>query len=196
MRDVVTWRSYVTHHARVVSSDVNGIAAQAIAVSHALNTPAVRSQIGFNAASATEVSSSVRRLVGSGTELWTAREPDTVALIDPLTGLAVRLVHVNVDGSLALVPDDDVLSRHTLVEKVPVPQLQAPPVIAPSTSDSIVGPTPAIAASSSSTLNKRPLGRMFKAWVRALPADTAIAFNANIKSGKRAQRYAAHRTAG
>jgi hypothetical protein len=68
VRDVVTWRSYVTHHARVVSSDVNGIAAQAVAVSHALNTPAVRSRIGFNAASATEVSSSVRRLVGSGTE--------------------------------------------------------------------------------------------------------------------------------
>ena len=40
----------------------------------------------------------------AGTELWAAREPGMVALLDPITGLAVRLVHVQFDGSLALVP--------------------------------------------------------------------------------------------
>jgi hypothetical protein len=99
VRDVSTWRSFVTYHAKPVSSSVNGIAAQAIAVSHALNTPAVRGQVGFNG----EVTQSVQRLVGhSG--LWSDAEPNAVALLDPITGLAVRLVHVNVDGTLALLP--------------------------------------------------------------------------------------------
>ena len=68
VRDVDSWRSFVTFHAKPVSSSVNGIAAQAIAVSHALNSPALRDDIGFNAASSTAVSSSVRRLVSAGTE--------------------------------------------------------------------------------------------------------------------------------
>jgi hypothetical protein len=65
VRDVATWRSFITYHAKVVSSSVNGIAAQAIAVSHALNTSALRSKIGMNAASAQDVSYCVRRLVAT-----------------------------------------------------------------------------------------------------------------------------------
>jgi hypothetical protein len=38
VRDIGTWRTYVTYHAKPVSSSVNGIAAQAISISHALNS--------------------------------------------------------------------------------------------------------------------------------------------------------------
>ena len=66
-------------------------------MSQVLNTPAVRGHVGFNGASAGEVTQSVQRLLGhSG--LWSNAEPNAVALLDPITGLAVRLVHVNVDG--------------------------------------------------------------------------------------------------
>jgi len=87
-----------------ISSSVNGIATQAIAVSHALNSPALRGPSGLGAASAPAVTDSVRRLVGHG-GLWSTCAPSVVAILDPLTGLAVRLAPVNVDGTIALMPD-------------------------------------------------------------------------------------------
>jgi hypothetical protein len=37
---------------------------------------------------------------------WASHAPNTVALLDTITSLAARLVHVNCDEYLALVPDD------------------------------------------------------------------------------------------
>jgi hypothetical protein len=47
VRDLTTWKSFSTHHVKPISSSVNGIAAQAIAVSHALNSPAMRGPSGL-----------------------------------------------------------------------------------------------------------------------------------------------------
>jgi hypothetical protein len=192
VRDIGTWRTYVTYHAKPVSSSVNGIAAQAISVSHALNSAALRGNIGFNGASADAVSSSVRELVGKGgTAMWAAHAPNTVALLDPITGLAARLVHVNCDGSLALVPDDAPAldAPGAAIASVPpplpavVPSAVARPVIVPDA-------TLEVPARSSA----QPFGRLFKAWVRALPPHTPLKFGANPKTGKSAHRFSLYHT--
>ena len=61
MRDVSSWRLFVTFHAKSASSCVYGIAAQAIAVKHALNTSAERGHIGLHDASAGFVTQSAPR---------------------------------------------------------------------------------------------------------------------------------------
>jgi hypothetical protein len=105
VRDVKSWRLYVSHNVRVVSCSTNGVAAQAVAVSHALNSEALRGDIGLVSASARDVASSVHALASSGL-LWAEPPVNAVALLDPITGLAVRLSYVNIDGSIALMPDD------------------------------------------------------------------------------------------
>ena len=93
----------------MVSCSTNGVAAQAVAVSHALNSEALHGDIGLVSASARDVADSVHALATNGL-LWTEpmTEPpvNTVALLDPLTVLAVLLSYVNIDGSIALMPDD------------------------------------------------------------------------------------------
>ena len=176
-----------------VSSSVNGIAAQAIAVSHALNTPAVHGQVGFNGASAGEVTQSVQRLVGhSG--LWSDAEPNAVALLDPITGLAVRLVHVNVDGTLALLPAHvDSPAVASSADALPAALGVVPAPASPQAATAAA--IPGKGATSPTKSLAQPLGRLFKAWVRALPATTIIAFGPNSKRGKCAQRYALYRSA-
>ena len=203
VRDVASWRTYVTYHAKTVSSSVNGVAAQAIAVSHALNTAALRNGLGFNGASAAQVSDSVRALFGTnGTGLWAEHAPNTVALLDPITGLAVRLVHVHCDGFIALMPED--------ASDVVVPGEHAPST-SPAPLETVLGAAPALpnvsavpgdppqeSAPASAVVPRtrvqgiqQPLGRLFKAWVRALPGDTSLSFGANSKTGKIAARLAA-----
>ena len=100
VRDVSSWRSVVAYHVRPVHHEVDGIAAQAVAVSHALATGSMREGSGMLSASAQEVASSVRQLQ-SERSLW-APPPGPIAILDPVTGLAVRLAHVRLDGTLAL----------------------------------------------------------------------------------------------
>jgi hypothetical protein len=42
---------------------------------------------------------------------------------------------------------------------------------------------------------QQPLGRLFKAWVRALPGDTSLSFRANSKTSKSAARFSLYRGA-
>jgi len=66
VRDLTTWRSFSTYHVKPISSSVYGITAQAIAVSQALNSSALRGPSGLGSASASAVTDSVRKLVGRG----------------------------------------------------------------------------------------------------------------------------------
>jgi len=120
---------YVTYHVIPVSSTVNGIAAQAIYISHTLNTwTTLRGGIGFNGASADAVSSSVHALVGKdGTVVWARYPPNTVALLDPITGLAARLVHVR--RFPFTCPDE--ASYNAAPSAVGAPMLFSPPVSLP-----------------------------------------------------------------
>ena len=136
---------------------------------------------GFNGASASEVTQSMQRLVGHSGQ-WSDAEPNAVALLDPITGLAVRLVHVNVDGTLALLPAHfDSPAAAPSAGALPaalgvVPalsSLRAAPAAAKPGKDA-ASPTKSLA---------QPLGRLFKAWVGALPATTIIAFGPNSKRG-------------
>ena len=87
VRDVRTWRSFVSYHVRPVRHEVDGIAAQAVAVSQALASGAMRDGSGLLSASAVEVSASVRALQARR-QLWEAPS-GPIALLDPITGLAV-----------------------------------------------------------------------------------------------------------
>jgi hypothetical protein len=51
VRDVATWRSFVTYHVRPFHHEIDGIAAQAVAVSHALATGSTRAGSGLLLAS-------------------------------------------------------------------------------------------------------------------------------------------------
>jgi hypothetical protein len=126
--------------------------------------------------------------------------------LDPITGLAVRLVHVHCDGFIALMPED--------ASDVVVPGAHAPST-PPATLEKVLGtapvlpsaatvpakpllelvPTPAVVPRTRAQVIRQPLGRLFKAWVRALPGDTMISFNANTKTGKSADRYALYQPA-
>jgi len=122
---------YVTYHVIPVipvSSLVNWIAAQAIYISHTFNTCTLRGGIGFNGASADAVSSSVHALVGKdGTVVWARYPPNTVALLDPITGLAARLVHVR--RFPFTCPDE--ASYNAAPSAVGAPMLFSPPVSLP-----------------------------------------------------------------
>jgi hypothetical protein len=100
VRNVATWRSFVAYHVRPVHHEIDGIAAQAVAVSHALATGTTRAGSGLLSASAQAVSDSVRSL-SAARPLW-ASPPGPIAILDPVSGLAVRLAHVRLDGTLAL----------------------------------------------------------------------------------------------
>ena len=100
VRDVKSWRCFVAYHVRPVRHEIDGIAAQAIAVSHALTSGFMRNSSGLLGANADQVSASVRGLQ-SRHSLWGA-PAGPIALLDPISGLAVRLAHVRLDGTLAL----------------------------------------------------------------------------------------------
>ncbi len=55
-----SWRSFVAYHVRPAHHEVDGITAQAVAVSNALATGPIREGSGLLSASAQEVASSVR----------------------------------------------------------------------------------------------------------------------------------------
>jgi hypothetical protein len=85
---------------RPVHHEVDGIAAQAVAVSHDLATGSMRSDTDMLSASAQEVASSVRRLQIER-PLW-APPSGPITILDPVSGIAVRLAHMRLDGTLAL----------------------------------------------------------------------------------------------
>jgi hypothetical protein len=139
------------------------------------------------------VSSSVRELVGKGgTAMWAAHAPNTVALLDPITGLAARLVHVNCDGSLALVPDDAPALDAPGAAIAPVPP-PLPAVVPSAVARPVIVPNATLGAPAGGSA--QPLGRLFKAWVRVLPVETSLTFGANSKTGKSAQRFSLYCTA-
>ena len=114
-----------------------------------------------------------------------------VAVLDPITGLAVRLVHVNIDGSIALVSEDvppfTVPTGVTLAADVSV----APSPVVPAPAKPEAGS--AAGAAQRARPRAAAVGRLFKAWVRVLPAETSLTFGVNTKNGKSAQRFALYR---
>jgi hypothetical protein len=123
-----------------VHHEVDGIAAQAVAVSHALATGSMREGSGMLSASAQDVASSVRQLQAERS-LW-APPPGPIAILDPVTGLAVRLAHVRHNGTLtleeigtgALAPADAAAPVAELAEAPygePAPVIARLPVITP-----------------------------------------------------------------
>ena len=179
VRDVRSWRSFVSYHVRPVRHEIDGIAAQAVAVSHALASGVMRDGAGLLSASAAEVSASVRALQARR-RLWEA-PPGPIALLDPISGLAIRFAHVRLDGTLAL----DEVPTGALGDDVPSP---APEAHAPS------APSPACDSEAADARLPRPNRRApedasFGSWVRRLPDDVSIRFAPNRKSGKSAARY-------
>jgi len=165
----------MSHNVRVVSSSVNGVAAQAVAVSHALNSEALRDDIGLDSASARQVANSVNDLVQSRS-IW-ADCSNAVALLDPITGLAVRLSHVSIDGSIALIPDECLeQSDDGAVVYIPAP-------------------VPATSVEATPLPHRHALAAVtYSRWVREISNSTPITFNASVsKRGAISVRFEAYR---
>ncbi len=62
VRDVRTWRSFVSYYMQPVRHEIGGIAAQAVAVSQTLASGTIRDGAGLLSAIAVEVSESLRTL--------------------------------------------------------------------------------------------------------------------------------------
>ena len=204
VRDVKSWRCYVSYHVRPVRHEIDGIAAQAVAVSHALTSGIMRENTGLLSASAAQVAASVRALQGRSS-LWGA-PAGPIALLDPVTGLAVRLVHVRLDGTLALEEGSDSGEAALSTGEA----LGGEPGLAPAPRVKIVPngfvldqapgvnhvPLPPLALASGRARAPRAGSGSLSSWARRLPDDTSISFVPNPKSGKSAARYALYAAAG
>jgi hypothetical protein len=178
VRDVKTWRLFVSHNIRVVSSSVNGVAAQAVAVSHALNSEALRGDIGLVSSSAHAVATSVHELLAPQC-LWAETATNAVALLDPISGLAVRLSYVNLDGSIALMPDENL----------------DPPAVVADNIASVPAQVLDVDAGSALVPQVRPPQSSFGRWVHELPDDTPIVFDPTAsKRGASAVRFERYRS--
>jgi len=193
VRDVKSWRCFVAYHVRPVRHEIDGIAAQAVAVSHALTSGFMRNSSGLLGANADQVSASVRGLQ-SRHSLWGA-PAGPIALLDPISGLAVRLAHVRLDGTLAL--SEEVDGDAAAFDSVPPAAPHA--VIAPNGSllDQLPGlnHVPPGSAIPKAARPARRAGDSLSLWVRRLPDTTPISFVPNPKSGKSAARYSVYAAA-
>ena len=210
VRDVRSWRCFVSYHVRPVRHEIDGIAAQAVAVSHVITSGNMRDGVGLLSASAAEVAASVRSLQAQR-PLW-GGAAGPIALLDPVTGLAVRLAYVRLDGTLVLDEEDaDRVTGEPAAAAVPaialggVPEARALPaaLVVPNgrlldqlPGPNFVPPPPAATAPVSrrgagSPPDRAPLG----SWARGLPDDTPVGFVPNPKTGKSAARYSLYSAA-